>query len=100
VVKRLEPKERRGQILAAAVELARDKGYHNLTRDGVAVAAGVSFGLVTRYFGSIDTLQQKVMTEAVEGDILEIIAAGLAIGDPIARQAPGELKVKAANLLL
>lgn len=99
MVKRLEPTERRGQILQAAVSLAQDRGYHKLTRDGVAVEAGVSFGLVTRYFGSIDTLKQKVMRVAVEQDILEIIAAGLAVGDPIARSAPGELKVKAAQLI-
>ena len=99
MVKRLEPTERRDQILKAAVDLAKEKGYHALTRDGVAVQAGVSFGLVTRYYGAIDTLKQKVMDEAVRTGILEIIAAGLAVGDPVARSAPSELKVKAAQLI-
>lgn len=97
--KRLEPKERREQILKAAVDLARDKGYHNLTRDGVAVVAGVSFGLVTRYFGTIDTLKQKVMSAAITLEVPEIIAHGLASGDPIARSAPVALKEKAVALI-
>lgn len=39
---RLTPDTRYAAILTAAVHLAEQTGYRNLTRDAVAVAAGVS----------------------------------------------------------
>jgi len=97
--KRLEPKERREQILNAAVDIARTEGFHKLTRDGVAERAKVSYGLVTRYFGTIETLKQHVMRRAVADSIPEIIAAGLAMKDPIARTATDAAKKEAISLM-
>ena len=48
---RLNPAERRDQILDAANELFAERGYGEVTIDDVAKSAGVARGLVHHYFG-------------------------------------------------
>ena len=74
-------------------------GYTKVTRDAVADAAGVSMGLVSRYFGTMKNLRRDIIRYAIRNDIAEIIAQGLANGDDHARKAPANLKAKAATLL-
>ena len=94
-----DPELRQRQILDAAISLATTKGYDNITRDEVAIMANVSDGLVTRYFAAMPALKHAVMRAAVEREIPEIIAQGLANGDDQARRAPQKLKEKAIGLL-
>ena len=96
---RLEPGERRAQILEAAVRLARIDGHHAITCAGVAGKIGVSFTLVTHYFGNIEGLRLEVMAEAIAQEIPEIIANGLATGDSLAKSASPALKERAAALI-
>jgi len=97
---RANPTLRRDQILNVALTLAAKKGYQNITRDGIAEKAGVSMGLVTRYFGTMNQLKIAVMRAAVKRGIAEIVAQGLANGDSHAKKASAELKAKAATLLV
>ncbi len=100
VSKRRVPAEmRKEHILAVAVDQAKKMGYHKITRDAVADAAGVSFGSVNRYFGTMTQLRGDVMRSAIKQGIAEIVAQGLANGDERAKKAPMELKLKAAELL-
>ena len=46
--KRIDPEFRKGNILDTAIDLAKTKGYHRMTRDDVAEFANVSPGLVTQ----------------------------------------------------
>jgi AcrR family transcriptional regulator len=48
---RLDPAERREQILDAANELFAERGYDGVTIDDIAKGAGVARGLVHHYFG-------------------------------------------------
>ena len=96
---RANPALRKDQILSVAIGLAKEQGYHKITRDGVADAAGVSMGLVTRYFGTMNRLKRAVMRTAVKQGIPEIVAQGLANGDDHAKKASAELKAQAATLL-
>lgn len=96
---RANPALRKDQILNVAIGLAKEQGYHKITRDGVAGAAGVSMGLVTRYFGTMKQLKKAVIRAAVKQGIPEIVAQGLANGDDHAKKAPAELKAEAATLL-
>ena len=48
---RLDPAERRDQILDAANALFAERGYDEVTIEDVAKAAGVARGLVHHYFG-------------------------------------------------
>lgn len=97
--RRLDPADRRAAILAAAVKLAESRSYYALTRDDVAHAAGVSAGLVTRYFLAMPELRRQVMAEAVRLEIPAIVAQGIANRCPVALAAPGPLKLRAAMLM-
>lgn len=96
---RVSPALRKDQILAAAVALARTDHYAALTRLKIAEKAGVSMGLVTNYFGTMQKLRRSVMRAAIAQEIPEIVAQGLANGDPHAKKAPPELRTRAATLL-
>jgi len=96
---RADPKLRREHILNTAVGMARDVGYHKITRDSIAEGAGVSMGLVTRYFGTMKQLRRAIVRAAITQEIPEIIAQGLANGDNQAKKAPDDLKAKAVDLI-
>lgn len=99
VKKRAVPALRKGAILSAAIELAKEDNYLKVTRDLVAAKAGVSMGLVSRYFGTMQQLKRDIMRAAVKHEIPEIIAQGLANGDKHAKKASPELKAEAAKIL-
>jgi hypothetical protein len=92
---RTNPELRYINILCVALERARTVGYNNLTRAVVADAAGVSEALVSHYFGTMTELKEVVMAEAVKRGIVEIVAQGLAAGNPVARAASEEVKASA-----
>jgi AcrR family transcriptional regulator len=96
---RLKPDNRRELILAAAVTLADRDGYVQITRDGVAKAAGVSAGLVTRYFFCSTELRRCIMERAIDQNLLGIVAQGLAVRDALALSAPAEMRAAAAAQL-
>ncbi len=87
-------------ILNGALTVAQNDGWRAVTRDRVAEEAGVGAGSVNTVFGTIDALRGAVMHEAVQRQILPIIAQGLADRHPIARAAPVELKKRALDLML
>lgn len=93
---KLEARARAAQILAAAVEAARDHGYTRLTREQVAARIGVSPSLVPHYMGTAANMRRKIMREAVRLECLPVIAQGLAVRDPHALAAPPELRQRAA----
>lgn len=96
---RTNPELRREHILGTAVTVAKTEGYTKITRDQVAEAAGVSAGLVSRYFPAMAQLKKAIMRQAVRYEVPEIIAQGLALGDDRARKAPQGLKDKAISFL-
>lgn len=93
------PKERKKELLSEAVELSKELGYSHITRDGIAKKAKVSYGLVTRYFQSMDNLRRLVLKEAIRTEILEIIAQGLVRKDPLTRRLTPELKERVLTYL-
>lgn len=96
---RANPELRKDHILNVAVSMAKTTGYNKITRDKIAESAGVSMGLVTRYFGTMGQLRTAIMRRAVKQGITEIIAQGLANGDDHAKKASPELKAVAVELL-
>lgn len=97
---RLHPKERKQQILDAAVAVAEVNGYQSMTRHAVATRAGVAPGLVSAYWGTMTQLRRAVMRRAIKLEKTVIIAQGLACGDDTARGAPPALKAQAAKTLM
>lgn len=97
--KRMKPAERRESIVQAALRVAERDGYHMMRRDAVAESAGVSMGLVTTYFGTMQQLRRAVMRKAIELERIGVIAQGLAYKDKHAHKAPAALREKAAAVL-
>lgn len=92
---RRNPKIRKAELLEAALTVARTKGFEHMTRDAIADEAGVSFGLVGRYLGTMNRLKQTVMRAAIKQEILEIVAYGIYAKDKQALKAPDSLKARA-----
>lgn len=97
MTKRLDPAVRRASLLDVAVEVASARGWRALTRECIAVAAGVSPALVSARLGTMDQLRRAVMRAAIRKGIASIVAEGLIAGDPHARKAPDEIKRAAAE---
>ena len=93
--KRANPKDRKQQILVAAISIAGDKNYSTITRQDIADRAQVSTGLVARCFGTMCQVRRAIMRAAIQQEILPIIAQGLVSKDKNAQKAPEPLKQKA-----
>lgn len=91
--------ERNARVLAAAVSLALDVGYANITRNAVADRAGVADGSVNNAFGTMEGLRDAVMRKAVDDGHAGIVAQGLAARHPLAVAAPQWLKDRATASL-
>lgn len=89
---RLDPKDRREQLLKVALQVAEKNPHY--TFQNVATAAGVTVPLVTRYLGNKVQMKRDVMRAAVRQGVVAIVAHGLLVGDPHAKKAPPELRVK------
>lgn len=96
---RTDPELRKDQILNVIVNMAHKTGYIELTRNDIANKAGVSVGLITKYFGTMKQLRRTIIRTAIKQESIEIIAQGLANNDTHAKKAPAELKTKAAILI-
>ena len=99
---RLDPKERKAQLLTAALKLAEaDKfNYRSLTKDQIAKEAGCSAGLVHARLGDMAKLPGLLMRLAVKKRIVPIVAGGLLDKHRAALNAPDDLKNEAKRWLL
>lgn len=104
---RLSPEIRREQILDAAVCVAIDKGYSNMSRIAIANKAGCANGQVSRVWGTMGQLRRSVMRAVVkllkkspkDLTLLGILLEGLARGESAAKAASPELKKAALELV-
>lgn len=98
--KRLQPDDRKQQILTAAIRVAaRPGGWAKLTRDSVAKEADCAEGLPSKYFGTMISFRRSIMRAAIVAENLAVIAQGLAAGDKCAQKADEGLKRKALETL-
>lgn len=98
--KRLDPKDRKAQILDAAITVAAARGgWSKLSREAVARQAACSDGLISVYFGTMVNFRRTVMRAAIKAENLSVIAQGLACGDKCAHKATPELKTRALATL-
>lgn len=111
---RLDPVDRKQEILNAAMRLSSKIGYSSITRSAVAKEAGIADRLVSYYFNTVFQLKKSVIKSAIlraesysliaEKDLqdasiqikdeLSIIAQALAIKDPLAIKISETLKEK------
>jgi AcrR family transcriptional regulator len=92
--KREKPEDRHQLILDAAVIVAARDGLSKMKREAVAEQAGVSSGLINRYFHTMPQLTRAVVRAAIftEPPNLAIVADALMARDPQALKASPELR--------
>jgi AcrR family transcriptional regulator len=76
---------RRGQIIAAAVELFSRQGYHRTTIQDVARKAGVSSGLIYQYVSDKEDVLLLALMSVLDSYRREIPAALAGLTDPLER---------------
>jgi AcrR family transcriptional regulator len=86
---------RRQQILDGAVQLAREVGYRDMSRDQLATRLGVAVGLINHYFETMAALRTEVLREAVRRELLPLIAAGVIDRHLAVRHVSRDLKQRA-----
>ena len=96
----VDPEQRRGYILEAAIELARQDGYLNIRKEGIAARCGIGAGTVHSAYGSMADIRNDVVRVAIERGIISILADALAQKHPLARNAPDHLKAQAVASLV
>ena len=70
--RRKDPKVRRTQILDAARNCFADFGFQGTSVDRIAAKAGVSVGLLYRFFKSKAAIVEAIIVEDVEGQIARL----------------------------
>lgn len=86
-------------VLDAAVALAAERGYRNMTRAEIAERAGVATGSVNNAYGTMEALRDAAMSAAVDRGIVAVVAQGIADRHPAALAAPQDLKDSALQSL-
>lgn len=92
---RMNPVDRKADILASAVKAATEHGFAHLRLTHIAAAAECSNALVVSHFGTMVQMRRAVMRAAIKEQILPIIAEGVAMRDPSATKISDDLKRKA-----
>ncbi len=78
-------RERRSQIVAAAVKLFSEEGYYRTTIQKIAREAGVSPGLIYQYVKDKDDVLYLSLKDIMDSYCHEIPLAQAGIEDPVAR---------------
>ena len=76
---RMDPFNRKEQILQTAIQISLEKGYRQLTRRAVANRMHCASSLINHYYEDIDNLRAAVLRAAIEKEIIPIVAENFAM---------------------
>ena len=96
---KMQARERKAQILNAALSLCETENFARLTREQIAKKLSIPPSLIAYHFGTMPSLRRDIMREAVRVECLPVIAQGLALRDAHAMKAPEELRRRAVEAL-
>jgi AcrR family transcriptional regulator len=85
-------REKRKQILDAAIRVFADQGYHGARVSDIAAHAGVAHGLLYHYFASKDDVLRTIFTENW-GELIARFRAVEAADEPADEQLEGIAKI-------
>jgi AcrR family transcriptional regulator len=96
---RLEPDERRRQLLEAASKLFSERHYGAVSLDEIAAEAGVARGLINHYFGTKRDLYVEVIREMVRVPPLPVpeYVAGTSTLERVSQAIDGWLTMTSRN---
>ena len=97
--RRLNPDDRKNEILQAALNVAEAVGCKQLTRIQVARKARCAESLVSSYFGTMTQFKRAIMRAAIKTERLKIIAYGIVEKDKHALKASPDLRQRALSSL-
>ena len=89
------PKDRKEELLAAALALAEKQGYMNVSRAAIAAKCGVSEALLSHHFGTMVEFRRTLMRYAVAKENLPVVLQGIVDGNRFALKAPEALRARA-----
>lgn len=90
---------RKEHILNAALSYSTEVGYRGITRDAVAEIADVSSVLIASYYPRMADLKLAVMHAAIEREIVNVVAQGILLDDPLTKDISDVLKQKVLDYL-
>lgn len=93
--RRYKPEIRKEAIITAALYLAEQTHYRDLTRDQIGLRCGITGTAIMYHFGTMIKLRRDIMRAAVKQERLRVIAQGLIYNDTHARKASAELQQRA-----
>lgn len=96
---RMDPFNRKEQILQTAIQISLEKGYRQLTRRAVANRMHCASSLINHYYEDIDNLRAIVLQTAIEKEIIPIVAENFAIKGTETIELPQPLKQKVVHYL-
>ena len=92
--RRLDPKERKKQIIEHATLTARHNGLYRLTVTEIAERCGVSHGTVFNYFSNIAELRGAIIEHAIAECDVEVLLQAIIDKDPRVDNIPLETRLK------
>lgn len=100
---RKKPQQKRAKATVAAIveataQLLVDEGFHNLSTNRIAEAAGVSIGSLYQYFPNKEAVVAAVVEEFADRQF-ELLAQGLATIDMEASDIDGSIRALVATML-
>lgn len=94
------PKERKEEILKAALSLAVEVGYQNIRRDAVAEKAKCATGTVNLHYNTLVQLKRAVMRRAIKDRNDVVIMQGILAKDPESLKLSNEVKTEVCSTLI
>lgn len=99
-MKTRRPDDRKQEIMDAALALAREGHYLQVTREAVAERADCATGTVSRLYGTMAQFRRAIMSAAIARSDLRVIAQGITSSEPKALAVSATLKQKALSSIL
>lgn len=90
--RRMQPVDRSGEILAAAVVIAGEGNLYSMSAHQIGVKCSCSRALVHKYFDTITNLRDKVIDFAMRSNIESILAQAISANDPRVKDITSEQK--------
>lgn len=94
---RCDPEIRHRQLMDVAIQIAKSEGWSKLTRVKLAAQAQVAASLINFYFGDKESFRTSVMQEAVNRNLVSVVAEGLLYRNKAALEAPALLRKRAED---
>jgi AcrR family transcriptional regulator len=89
---RINPNERRDQLIDIAVEVAKEKHFCAVSCKDVADRAGCSPGLIIHYFDTVEHLRDRIVQKAVERSVVEVVAQAMCARHPLMKTTRSSLR--------